>query len=88
MKFLKKLSCAAAVALAFSGAANAGVVLNNWVFNPVGTGFSTGQTVNEYLDVNGNAFIQLTPTGGTSSASPNTQCSTSVQADSNGSCSR
>jgi hypothetical protein len=62
MKFLKKLSCAAAVAMSFAGAANAGVVLNNWVFNPVGTGFSSGQTVKEYLDVNGNAFIQLTGT--------------------------
>src|SRR4051812_39501097 len=66
MKFMKKLACAAAVAMSFAGAANAEVVLNDWVFNPAGTGFENGQTINEYLDVNGNAFIQLTPTGGNS----------------------
>ena len=68
MTFLKKLSCAAALALSFANA-NAAVnsaVMNNWVFNPTGGGFSTGQKINEYLDVNGNAFIQLTPTSGTS----------------------
>jgi hypothetical protein len=64
MKFLKKLSCAAAVALSFAGAAQAGPVLNDWVFNPTGTGYATGLPVHEYLDVNGNAFIQLAPTGG------------------------
>jgi hypothetical protein len=36
MKFLKKLSCAAAVALSFAGAAHAGPVLNDWKFNPAG----------------------------------------------------
>jgi hypothetical protein len=65
MKFLKKLSCAAAVALSFAGAAHAEAVLNNWVFNPNGTGFGGGTQVNEYLDITGNAFIQL---GSTASA--------------------
>lgn len=84
MKFLKKLSCAAAVTLAFAASANASVVLNNWVFNPVGGGFSGGQTVNEYLDVNGNAFIQLNPTGGSSFNFTEHAAFNIVQADSNG----
>jgi hypothetical protein len=84
MKFLKKLSCAAAVALSFTGAAHAGVVLNNWAFNPVGGGFSGAQTINEYLDVNGNAFIQLTPTGGTSFSFTEHAAFNISQADSNG----
>jgi hypothetical protein len=84
MKFLKKLSCAAAVAISFAGSANAGVVLNNWVFNPVGTGFSTGQTVKEYLDVNGNAFIQLTGTSASTFSFVEHAVFNIVQADSNG----
>jgi hypothetical protein len=66
MKFLKKLSCAAAVALSFAGAAHAGPVLNDWKFNPLGTGVSNASNVHEYLDVVGNAFIQLTTTGANS----------------------
>jgi hypothetical protein len=84
MKFLKNLSCAAAVALSFAGAAQAGPVLNNWVFNPAGTGFAAGQTINEYLDVNGNAFIQLNPTGGSSFSFTEHAAFNIVQADSNG----
>lgn len=66
MNFVKKLMCAAAMALSTTGAAIASPVLNNWVFNPTGTGFSGGQVINEYLDINGNAFIQLNRTGSTS----------------------
>jgi hypothetical protein len=66
MKFLKKLSCAAAVALSFAGAAHAGPVLNDWKFNPIGTGVANSSNVHEYLDVVGNAFIQLTTTGANS----------------------
>ena len=84
MKFLKKLACAAAVAVSFAGAANAEVVLNDWVFNPAGTGFTNGQVVNEYLDVNGNAFIQLTPTGANSFSFTEHAVFNIVQADSNG----
>ncbi|MGB9107077.1 MAG: flocculation-associated PEP-CTERM protein PepA [Telluria sp.] len=84
MKFLKKLSCAAAITLSFAGAAHAGAVLNDWVFNPVGTGFGAGQVINEYLDVNGNAFIQLTPTGGTSFSFTEHAAFNISQADSNG----
>ncbi|MFC5459143.1 flocculation-associated PEP-CTERM protein PepA [Massilia niabensis] len=84
MKFLKKLACAAAVAVSFAGAANAEVVLNDWVFNPSGSGFAKGQTVNEYLDVNGNAFIQITPTGGSSFSFTEHAVFNIVQADSNG----
>jgi hypothetical protein len=67
MKFLNKLACAAAVALTFAGTANAGVVMNNWVLNPTGGGFAGGQTIHEYLDVNGSSFIQLSGTPGSSS---------------------
>jgi len=72
------------MALGTTGAAIASPVLNNWVFNPSGTGFAGGQTINEYLDINGNAFIQLTPTGGTSFAFKETAVLNIAQADSNG----
>jgi hypothetical protein len=84
MKFMKKLACAAAVAMSFAGAANAEVVLNDWVFNPGGTGYANGQEINEYLDVNGNAFIQLTPTGGNSFSFTENAVFNISQADSNG----
>jgi len=72
------------MALGTTGAAIANPVLNNWVFNPTGTGFSGGQVINEYLDINGNAFIQLTPSGGTSFAFRETAVFNIPQADSNG----
>ena len=81
---LKKLACAAVVAMSVAGGANAATVLNNWVFNPVGGGFATGQKVNEYLDVNGNAFIDLTGTGGSSFTFTEYAVFNIVQADSKG----
>jgi len=81
MTILKKLGCAAAIALA-AGAAQAEAVMNNWTFNP--NGGASGQVINEYLDVNGNAFIQLTPTGGTSFTFTEHGVFNIVQADSNG----
>ena len=84
MKFMKKLACAAAVAMTMAGGANAATVLNDWVFNPNGGGYSAGQQVNEYLDVNGNAFIQINPTGGTSFSFTEHAVFNIVQADSNG----
>jgi hypothetical protein len=83
MKLLKKLTAATAVALAMAANANASVVMNDWVFNPVGTGFASGQVINEYLDVNGNAFIQLTPTGGSGFNFVEHAAFNIVQADSN-----
>jgi hypothetical protein len=83
MKLLKKMACAAALATSM-GVAHAEAVLNNWVFNPTGGGFASGQTINEYLDVNGNAFIQLTPGGGTSFSFTEHAVFNIVQADSNG----
>jgi hypothetical protein len=83
MKFMKKLACAAAVAMSM-GAAQAAPVLNDWVFNPNGGGFEAGQEINEYLDVNGNAFIALTPTGGTSFSFTEHAVFNISQADSNG----
>jgi hypothetical protein len=84
MKFLKKLACAAAVAMTVAGGANAATVLNDWVFNPTGGGFAGGQQVNEYLDVNGNAFIQINPTGGSSFSFAEHAVFNISQADSNG----
>jgi hypothetical protein len=84
MNFVKKLICAAAVALGTTGAAIASPVLNNWVFNPTGGGFANGQVINEYLDFNGNAFLQLSPTGGNSFTFRETAVFNSLQADSNG----
>ncbi|QOL50073.1 flocculation-associated PEP-CTERM protein PepA [Massilia litorea] len=83
MKFLKKLACAAAVAMTVAGGANAATVLNDWVFNPIGGGYASGQQVNEYLDVNGNAFIQINPTGGSSFSFAEHAVFNIVQADSN-----
>ena len=84
MKFLKKLACATAVAMSLAGGANAATVLNDWVFNPAGGGFAGGQQINEYLDVNGNAFIDLTSTGGTSFSFTERAVFNIVQADSDG----
>lgn len=83
MKFLKKLTCAAAVALSMSTAAHADV-LTDWVFNPIGGGYASGQTIGEYLDVNGNAFIQLTKTSDSTFSFTEHAVFNSVQADSNG----
>lgn len=83
MNFLKKLGCAAAVAMAAS-AAQAAPIMNDWIFNPVGTGLVKGQKINEYLDVNGNAFIQIKPTGGASFSFTDHAVFNLVQADSNG----
>lgn len=63
MKLLKKLASAAALTLAFAATASASTVINNWTFNPQGTGASTGTKVQESLDVAGNAYIGLTATG-------------------------
>jgi hypothetical protein len=64
MKIMKKLVCAVAVAASMMGTAQAGAVLQDWVFNPAGAaggGYGSGFTVLEYLDIIGNAFVQLTP---------------------------
>ena len=84
MKFLKKMACAAAVAMSMASAAHAGPVLNDWVFNPIGGGYESGQQINEYLDVNGNAFIQINPTGGSSFSFTEHAVFNIAQADSNG----
>jgi len=84
MNFVKKFICAAALALGTTGAAIASPVLNNWVFNPVGGGFARGQVINEYLDFNGNAFIQLSSTGGNTFSFKETAVFNVLQADSNG----
>ncbi|KQQ87057.1 hypothetical protein ASF77_15690 [Massilia sp. Leaf139] len=70
--------------MTFAGSANAATVINDWVFNPNGGGFAAGQTVNEYLDVNGNAFIQINPTGGSSFSFTEHAVFNIKQADSNG----
>ena len=84
MTFLKKIGCAAAIALA-AGAAHADNIMNHWDFNPAGGGKANAQDINEYLDVNGNAFIRLTPTGGTSFSFTEHAVFNISQADSNGS---
>lgn len=84
MKMLKKLALASAVTLAMIGTAQAGVVLNNWRFSPNGTGFAGAQEINEYLDVNGNAFIQLTGTSASTFNFVEHAAFNLSQADSNG----
>ena len=83
MKLLKKLACAAAIAMSM-GAVQAQPVLNGWHFNPSGGGFTGSQRINESLDVNGNAFIELTRTGATSFSFTEHAVFNIVQADSNG----
>ena len=84
MKLFKKVACAAAVAFAMVGNASAGEVLNKWVFNPNGGGFASGQVINEYLDVSGNAFIELTPTSASTFNFVEHAAFNLVQADGNG----
>ena len=84
MKFFTKLAAAAAVSLAMVGTASASTVLNNWQFNPLGTGVATAQTINEYLDVNGNAFIQLNATSASTFNFVEHAVFNISQADSNG----
>jgi hypothetical protein len=85
MKLIKKLATAAAVSFAMVGAAHADSILNNWVFNPNGTGFAGGQVINEQLDINGSAFIQLTAQNATNFTFTENATFNSVQADGNGS---
>lgn len=85
MKMFKKLAGAAAVAMSMiAGSASAGTVLNNWVFNPNGGGFAAGQAVNEYLDISGNAFIELTATSASTFNFVEHAVFNLVQADGNG----
>lgn len=65
MTILKQLGCAAALAFA-AGAVHAAPILNDWVFNPSGGGFAGGLAIGEYLDVNGNGFIQISAPSRTS----------------------
>ncbi|QOL49167.1 flocculation-associated PEP-CTERM protein PepA [Massilia litorea] len=82
MTFLKKLGCAAAFGLA-AGASQASI-MNDWTFNPAGSGQAKGQEINEYLDVNGNAFIELNATSKTSFNFVEHAVFNLSQADSNG----
>lgn len=65
MKFMQKLACVA-TALAMASSAQAAGILNNWILNTTGVGGAAAPAsvqVNEYLDITGNAFIDLTPDG-------------------------
>jgi hypothetical protein len=83
MKLLKKLACAAAVAVSM-GVAHAQPVMNDWRFSPNGTGFAGAQTIRESLDVNGNAFIELTGRSGNSFSFTEHAVFNITQADANG----
>jgi PEP-CTERM motif len=64
MKILSSLACAAGIALATIGSAQAAAVVNDWYFNPNGTGAATATKISENLDFTGQAMILITPTGG------------------------
>ena len=85
MKAMKKslVTIAAVLSLGAATSANAAIVLNDWYFNPNGGGLASAQQINEYLDINGNAFIDLTPTGGTGFSFTEFGVFNSTQADSN-----
>ncbi len=63
---LRKAAMTAAVtgALALPAAASAQVFLNDWFFDADGAGANAAVQINEYFDIVGNSYIQLTPTGG------------------------
>lgn len=63
---LRKAAMTAAVtgALALPGVASAQTFLNNWFFDADGVGGNAPTLINEYFDIVGNSYIQLTPTGG------------------------
>lgn len=84
MNFLKTLGCAAALAFCATGTAQASLLMNDWVFNPNGGGFKAGMAINEYLDVNGNGFIQLKATSATSFTFSEHAVFNILQADSQG----
>jgi hypothetical protein len=84
MKLFTKLAATAGLALSMMGSAHADVVLNNWQFNPLGTGVATAQTINEFLNVNGNAFIELTGKTATTFNFIEHAAFNIVQADGNG----
>jgi hypothetical protein len=91
MKLSTKVLGAAGFALAMVGtAANAGSLLTDWYFNPLGTGLHPvggvdAQKISQYLNVDGDAFIQIAPTSpGSSTFSFNEHAVFNVsQADSN-----
>jgi hypothetical protein len=83
--FARSLIAAAALAVAVPSF-GATTVLNNWYFDPNGPAAAPNapQQINEYLDINGNAFINLTPTGGGTFSFTEYAVFNSSQADSNG----
>ena len=66
MKALSKLALAATLAASAIGSVQASAIVNNWYFNPLGTGAAGATQITEALDVVGGAFIDITPTGGAS----------------------
>lgn len=63
---LRKLAVTAAVTgvLALPAAASAQTFLNNWFFDADGGGAGSATQINEYFDIVGNSYIQLSPTTG------------------------
>jgi len=66
MNLLSRAACIAGLVASTFGAANAATVVNDWYFNPNGTGLASATTIHEGLDFTGQGFIDITPTGGTS----------------------
>ncbi|WP_077035751.1 flocculation-associated PEP-CTERM protein PepA [Pelomonas sp. KK5] len=65
MKTLSKLACAAGLVFAMIGAARADAVVNDWYFNPNGTGIGGATPIHEQLDFIGAGLIIITPTSAT-----------------------
>ncbi len=64
MKFRKLTVLVALTTALGAGVASADVVLNDWYFNPAGSGLGTARQISQYWDITGNAFIDLTDLGG------------------------
>lgn len=90
MKLSTKVLGAAGFALAMVGtAANAGSLLTDWYFNPLGTGLHPAggvdaQLISSYLNVDGDAFIQISPTSASTFIFNEHAVFNVSQADSNG----
>lgn len=63
MKDLFRLASVSAAAVVLAGSVQAATVLNDWYFNPNGTGLGSATQIHENLDFVGQGFIDLTPTG-------------------------
>ena len=85
MKFINQACTIVAAIAAIGASGTASAIMNDWYFNPNGGGLGSAQQINEYLDINGTAFIDIDAGGGGPSFTfTEFGVFNSVQADGNG----